>query len=272
MDNAVSFPSLHSFSLQISFNDIDSYSKLNQFEHHVHRECEIYLNLSGDVSFMVEDQIYPVSAGSVIITRPYEYHHCIYHSNERHRHYWVLFSADNNEKILDIFFNRAAGQKNFLIIVPSKLDRFIYILEKLRCSELAHVNYYRYFFELLEILNESKNTTANNGKKLNSELLLAIRYINNNISHQFSIDELAKASNTSISTLERNFCHFLGMTPSEYVRQRRLGVAVGYLNNGKSVTETCFDSGFSDCSKFISLFKKNFGMTPLKYKKKFSQQ
>lgn len=62
---------------------------------------------------MVEDQIYSVSAGSVIITRPYEYHHCIYHSNERHRHYLVLFSADNNEKILDIFLTERQVKRIF---------------------------------------------------------------------------------------------------------------------------------------------------------------
>ena len=174
--------------------------------------------------------------------------------------------------MLDMFFNRAAGQKNFLMIVPSKLDRFIYILEKLRCSELSPITYYRYFFELLEILNESKNTTANSEKQLNSDLLHAIRYINDNISHPFSINDLAKVANTFISTLERNFAVCLGMSPSEYIRQRRLGAAVGYLNRGKSVTDACFNSGFSDCSKFIALFKKAFGMTPLKYKKKISQQ
>lgn len=128
------------------------------------------------------------------------------------------------------------------------------------------------FFELLEILNESKKTTISSEKKLNSNLLLAIRYINDNICHQFSINELAKVSNISISTLERNFWNFLGMPPSEYIKQRRLGTAMEALNNGKSVTEACFNSGFSDCSKFISLFKENFGMTPLKYKKKFSLQ
>ena len=32
-------------------------------------ECEIYLNLSGDVSFEVENRIYPVSPGTVILTR-----------------------------------------------------------------------------------------------------------------------------------------------------------------------------------------------------------
>ena len=148
----------------------------------------------------------------------------------------------------------------------------LYILEKLRCGELTAVNYYRFFFELLEILNESKKPTISSEIKLNSNLLLAIRYINDNICHQFSINELAKVSNISISTLERNFWNFLGMPPSEYIKQRRLGAAMEALNNGKSVTEACFNSGFSDCSKFISLFKENFGMTPLKYKKKFSLQ
>lgn len=102
--------------------------------------------------------------------------------------------------------------------------------------------YLRLYHRILHFyIDLSKNTTVNNEIKLNSNLLLAIRYINDNISYQFSIDELAKAANTSISTLERNFCHFLGMTPSKYIRQRRLGIAIGYLNSGKSVTEACFN-------------------------------
>lgn len=87
MEKPVFFPAISPFSMQIAYVDIDSHSSLNQFEHHIHPECEIYLNLSGDVSFMVEDRIYPITAGSVIITRPHEYHHCIYHSDKRHRHY-----------------------------------------------------------------------------------------------------------------------------------------------------------------------------------------
>lgn len=151
-------------------------------------------------------------------------------------------------------------KENLLFFVKNSIIKFL-------------LCYLRLYHRILHFyIDLSKNTTVNNEIKLNSNLLLAIRYINDNISYQFSIDELAKAANTSISTLERNFCHFLGMTPSKYIRQRRLGIAIGYLNSGKSVTEDCFDSGFSDCSKFISLFKRNFGMTPLKYKKKFSRQ
>jgi len=73
----------------INHLDIDAASSLNQNETHIHKECEIYLNLSGNVCFEVENHLYPISRGSVIITRPYEYHHCIYRSNARHEHFWI---------------------------------------------------------------------------------------------------------------------------------------------------------------------------------------
>ena len=74
---------------QISYAEIDAESPFNTNETHIHKECEIYVNLSGDVFFEVENHIYPVSRGSVIITRPYEYHHCVYRTNELHAHYWT---------------------------------------------------------------------------------------------------------------------------------------------------------------------------------------
>ena len=36
----------------------------------------------------------------------------------------------------------------------------------------------------------------------------------------------------------------------------------------KSVTEIAFDAGFGDVSYFINMFKKKYGVTPLKYRKK----
>ena len=88
----------------ISHTCIDSNSPLNTNESHFHEACEIYLNLSGNVLFEVENRIYPISRGSVIITSPYEYHHCIYRSNQPHEHYWITFSADHKESFLDLFF------------------------------------------------------------------------------------------------------------------------------------------------------------------------
>ena len=69
-------------------------SKKSDVEAHVHDCCEIYINISGNVSFMVEKNIYSIKPGDVIITRPYEYHYCINHSDEKHNHICIFFSCD----------------------------------------------------------------------------------------------------------------------------------------------------------------------------------
>ena len=58
---------------------------------HIHSFCEVYVNVSGDVSFVVEGKVYPIGYGDVIITKPNEFHHCVFHSERAHEHYclWI---------------------------------------------------------------------------------------------------------------------------------------------------------------------------------------
>lgn len=86
----INFEALSAFDFNIKYLEMQPESA-KPVDQHIYSECEIYFNLSGDVSFMAGDNVYPVSRGSVIITRPYEYHHCIYHSDAVHRYYRALF-------------------------------------------------------------------------------------------------------------------------------------------------------------------------------------
>ena len=116
MEEHIAFDELYAFDMSVHYVE-DAVGEPNCLEgHHIHGECEIYIHLSGDVSFMVEDQIYPIQYGNVVITRPYEYHHCIYHSKTKHRHFWILFSGENNEKLLELFFGRRKGIGNLLTL------------------------------------------------------------------------------------------------------------------------------------------------------------
>ena len=71
------FGEIKPFDMTATYIEIDSNSPLNVYDDHIHNECEIYINLSGDVSFAVENSVYPIMPGGIIITRPLEYHHCI---------------------------------------------------------------------------------------------------------------------------------------------------------------------------------------------------
>lgn len=254
------------FDIMVKYLDIDADSPENVFDHHIHTECEIYINISGDVSFVVENNIYPVVPGSIIITRPFEYHHCVYHSNERHRHFWILFSSHGNEDLLDIFFDRKTGEKNLIMLPQDKTEEIIALCHKMTDkSESKQKGYYR-FFKLLDLLGKG-DAASNPATAYTEDIIYSVNYINNNISDNISITELSKRVNVSVNTLERHFMQFVGMPPSVYIKKKRLANAARLLSEGCTVTEASEKSGFSDYSGFISLFKKTYGITPLKYKK-----
>jgi len=262
----VNFQALYPFDFSIKYSQTDSKSPANQFNSHIHDRCEIYFNISGDVSFIVENHIYPICPGSIIITRPYEYHHCVYHSDRLHKHFWILFSSDKNEFLYDIFFQRKAGEHNLLQLSPHDAEHFITLCHRILDHNENKIENYADYFNLIQSLQSAKiPTTAANTYP--DDVLFALDYFNKHFLDSVSIRDIAKDANVNINTLERHFSETLNITPTAYLRKKRLAHAVKLLSDGYSVTDTCIKSGFSDCSGFISYFKKTYGLTPLQYKK-----
>ena len=260
------FNGLQPFEISIRYVDIYADSPENVHNDHIHEECEIYINLSGNVSFVVENNVYPIQPGSIIITRPFEYHHCVYHSNERHRHFWILFSSSGNEELFDIFFKRKPGEKNFIMLSPDKTEELVSLCYNLTEKSESELKKYCRFFKLIELLNGADIVNSPD-TSYPDDIVYAINYINNNFTEKISITELAQKTHMSVNTLERRFSDVLGMPPSVYIKNKRLANSIKLLSDGCSVTEAAEKSGFADYSGFIALFKKTYGITPLKYKK-----
>lgn len=262
--NTVSFGAIAPFDLSVRYVEIDSMSPLNVYDSHIHDECEIYINISGDVSFAVENSIYPIVSGSVILTKPHEYHHCLYHTNKLHRHYWILFSATGNERLFDLFFNRTGGSGNLLLPDGKQREEMFALCRELLDCRKSELEKYALFFRLICIL---QNATAINAPEHTNDCLVnAIKYIEENLPFALRVEAIAKHCFVSVNTLETRFRQTLHVTPHEYIQKKRLTLAVKLLSEGKSVTEAAMQSGFPDASNFIACFKKAFGITPLKYK------
>lgn len=94
----------------------------------------------------------------------------------------------------------------------------------------------------------------------------AVRYMREHYTQPVSINQLAYDLNMS----ESNFCQYfkkvMSMTPNEYLLKIKLEEAVKMLEQ-KSVTETANSLGYENISYFISLFKKEYGLTPKQYQK-----
>lgn len=264
-ENRILCPPAESFGIYAKYIELDGYSPQNEFDSHIHEECEIYVNVSGDVSFMAENTLYPISHGNAVITRPFEYHHCIYNDrNVLHKHFWILFSPNGNEKFLDVFFSRPKGKGNLIVLSEEKSRKLIDVCERLLDENLTDAEKYMNFFTVIALI--SGENAVSESDIMPSDIKLALKYISENLSENISAADLSNSAHVSVNTLERHFLQVCGMSPSVYIRNRRLANAAKMLKGGASVTEAAYGSGFAGTSHFISLFKKRFGVTPLKYK------
>lgn len=266
--NTFSLPSMPEMTFSVTKTVLDSRSRLNQHDSHIHEACEVYINLSGDVAFEVEDRIYAVSRGTVIVTMPYEYHRCIYRSGMPHEHFWITFSTQQGQDFLKLFFDREKGIGNRIDLKEPALDQLCGLLDRLldiRTDALDRRILLLQFFRIL--LDGTAKEPAGQTDKMLPDVALALEYIDHNLQQELNIRSLAKICNISVNTLERHFKDTLGISPFEAIRRKRLFSSMMYLKSGSSVTEAALKSGFSDYSNYIQLFRKQFGITPGQYKR-----
>ena len=260
-EKTMNFKALDTFWLKIRY--MDNQNERNVNFRHIHSVYEIYINISGDVSFMVEDAVYPIAPGNVIITKPYQSHHCILNSNENHRHFWILFDAGNND-IFNGFFE-CAENGNMIELPKFEFDTVIRLCRELLAPEKSELDRFSDFFSLIGCLKAGRSRKSVT-IELDNNIMKAIKYINNNFYKDVCISELAKESCMSISTFERHFKNRTGISPSGYLQNKRISYACSELDKGVSVQEACINSGFASCSYFIKIFKKTVGVTPSRYK------
>lgn len=237
--------------------------KLTKANPHIHNECEIYLNISGDIGFIAEKNLYDIKSGDIFITRPNEYHHCIIKQDCTHEHFWITFSTNGNDRLLSPFFQREAGHQNLISLNEQLRTKAIELCFKLLKSKDETEQYFT-FFELLYIIwGENKPSST----PLPEDVTACIEYINKNYMKPISVKDLSQLNFVSLNTLERRFKKYIGITPMAYIQNRRFSNAISILNSGGTVMEAAFESGFPDYSHFIALFKKKYGKTPLQHQK-----
>jgi signal transduction histidine kinase/DNA-binding response OmpR family regulator/ligand-binding sensor domain-containing protein len=88
----------------------------------------------------------------------------------------------------------------------------------------------------------------------------------------FDIVSFASAMAVSPSTLLRKFKAIIGESSEKFIRTIRLKRAAQLLQKSQfTVTEICYDVGFSSQKHFSTTFKKQFELTPSEYRKKYNE-
>lgn len=95
----------------------------------------------------------------------------------------------------------------------------------------------------------------------------ALNYINENLEKDLTIQNISKNTNISKSVLYRHFHRFFNCTVSQYISKKRVEISIDFLTKSDlSIEEIAQKVGFSSGSYFSKIFKKEKGLSPLKYK------
>lgn len=89
------------------------------------------------------------------------------------------------------------------------------------------------------------------------------RWIKENYKSNFTVDELARNSNMSVSNFHQKFKNAVGMAPLQCQKRLRLTEARRLmLNENFTVTDAAFEVGYDSLSQFIQDYKKMFSAPP----------
>ena len=103
-----------------------------------------------------------------------------------------------------------------------------------------------------------------------SAALVAMRRVRDRIDREYAkpldLEELARGVHISSGHLSREFRRVYGESPYSYLMTRRVERAMTLLRRGdRTVTEICFEVGFSSLGTFSTRFTELVGSSPSAY-------
>ena len=87
------------------------------------------------------------------------------------------------------------------------------------------------------------------------------------VSSNLTLEELAAKNNVSISYLKLLFKKYAGVSPKGYYTRLRLHHAAELLEKGIPISEISDRMSFSSPNYFSEFFKRNTGLSPSEFKK-----
>ena len=95
----------------------------------------------------------------------------------------------------------------------------------------------------------------------------AMEFIENHLADSdINIGDMAEATATSRSGLNRKMKLLLGVTPLDFIREARIRKACAMLKEGEMVKDVAYACGFSDAVYFRKCFKAETGLAPSEYR------
>lgn len=247
---------------------------------HYHDHYEAFFAMAGGIRYTVEERTYSLKAGNLLLIAPYRLHQSCIHTNRYSERISVRFSAAPPQRLLP-------AHSGLLFPFPDELPALQFYLdegqqeqmhgllqgilrereERAPGNETVIKALLTCFFVLLERVRKQKSGTAE--KILPQNVRELVRYLEDNFSAPVTGEELEQKFYKNYSQLSREFKATVGVSPHQYLLQKRLLNARKLLAEGIPPREAAHRSGFCDYTNFYRQFCRQYGASPKECRRKF---
>lgn len=250
-----------------------SYAKDNQVPdcldvRHCHDTYEILYVLDGFGRFVIEGTSFDIKPGTLIVIRPFEYHSMQLDSTSVYERFVIHFSEGHLQSdalnLLNTMLDGVDGSGK-VYTASSLSNNVLPVLERFDTAETLPDNEKAIYIktllsELMVFLSVSGGEQiAINEGELGARV---IRYLNENIYRNISLDTLARRFFVSKYYLCRAFKKHNGISVHGYITYKRVMYAKQLIEHGETASGAAYKVGFGDYSAFYRAYVKIVGKSP----------
>ena len=252
-----------------------------EYENHYHEFDKITIFLRGKVNYVVEGKAYELEPYDMVLVGHHDIHKLYVDTSIPYERIIMYISPEFLRKyekedcVLDTCFQMAkSNHANVLRIGKLSESRMYQVMMDLKHTldpHISHELYGKEFYKKLLFLEfmVHLNRACIGGKiqyvstsQCNKKVVNIIDYINENLTEDLNIDDLAVHFYMSKYHMMRTFKEETGYSIGSYINNKRLLKAKDLVLGGMPITQVCFSCGFKDYSTFSRAYKTLFGESP----------
>lgn len=239
---------------------------------HYHKDCfEFTYLIDGNVLFKVDDDVFNLTHGDLLIVPPNTLHNTANSPLSIHQMYWFQIKPNPN----NMFDLKQSASKKMTEDLQKLSTKVIKIYDK---------NFKHLLIKAFSLLPNSKNNDlhllapiftflintvlyeqqAFSGQLIDN-LAPALSYIDDHIYDDITLIELANECCLSTSHFKQKFSKEIGLPPREYINYKKIQQAKKLLHNNNHINEIAMNLGFSSSNYFSVVFKKFTNTTPTEF-------
>lgn len=226
-----------------------------------HNYHELILFIGGKTTFLSEEKRISLPPYQIIVI-PKETYHQFLNENDEEYHRCVFSFYD----IPELYELTEKCMRSIKVFDASNEQRMLFSkLNDIQDSDCTENEKQILMYSLLAlVLNEVARDEhdVKEGSKPSEITTKCIEVIDSLLCEKFTVAELAKELNVSISTLTQTFKRDMNISVYQYILRKKLTMAQQRIREGESATTAALQCGFNDYSGFYKQYKKMFGVSP----------